>query len=201
MERLRAGKIARLGSGCLLALAVQLVPAASSAGENQQLGLSQGSFSMRVTFDSRQPGLSALSVDSLKQGQLPGQSPSSIPAHPRFPTRLLWAAAGSATPSAPIQSTRFGRCGAMAARSECVASTSRMARAESELDLQPRRHPCHAAGPCTPAGDIALPAVLHPAGNGVAAHRCRGSQDGGAALRCPAESYRICQSDLSGGDG
>ena len=55
-------------------LAVALVVTLSAAGETGNYALSRESASIRVVFDAHRPGLSALSIDSLKHGSFRAES-------------------------------------------------------------------------------------------------------------------------------
>lgn len=162
-------------------LAVALVVTLSAAGETGNDALRRETASMRVVFDARQPGLSALSIDSLKHGSFrasPLIDPGEAPVAYKVTTRGGWVYyAAASDPGHPVWEMR------------CEGDTLEMRSlfrpggAAHDLTLKFDPHVTHATllGHVTPAGDIALPAVLHLPGMGSLRVYAKGSD--AAALR------------------
>ena len=147
-------------------LAVSIATIAPLAGQSRGTALSQETPSIHVAFDSRQPGLSALSIDSLKQGAFRA-SPildSGTPA-------IEYAASESngwiqyALSSDPKHAVWEMRCEGDALR---MRSMYRPGGGSRDLTWKFNPDVTHATllGHVTSGGDIALPAVLHLPGMG-----------------------------------
>jgi hypothetical protein len=149
-----------------LFLAVALVVTVSAAGETGNDSLRRETTSMRVAFDARQPGLSTLSIDSLKRGSFrasPLVDPGGAQVAYTVTTRGGWVRyAAASDPGHPVWEM------------QCEGDTLRMRSlfrpggAAHDLVWKFDPHVTHATllGHVTPAGDIALPAVLHLPGMG-----------------------------------
>ncbi len=147
-------------------MAVALVATAFAAGETGSDALKRETSSMRVVFDARQPGLSALSIDSLKGGRFlanPLVDPGVAQVAYTVTTRDGWVRyAAASDPGHPVWEMR------------CAGDTLRMRSlfrpggAAHDLTWKFNPHVTHATllGHVTPTGDIALPAVLHLPGMG-----------------------------------
>ena len=122
--------------------------------------------SIRVVFDAHRPGLSALSIDSLKHGSFrasPLIDPGDVHVAYQVTARDGWVDyAAASDPGHPVWEMR------------CEGDTLEMRSlfrpgvAARDLTLKFDPHVTHATllGHVTPAGDIALPAVLHLPGMG-----------------------------------
>jgi len=149
-----------------LFLSVALVVTVSAAGETGNDSLRRETTSMRVAFDARQPGLSTLSIDSLKRGSFrasPLVDPGGAQVAYTVTTRGGWVRyAAASDPGHPVWEM------------QCEGDTLRMRSlfrpggAAHDLVWKFDPHVTHATllGHVTPAGDIALPAVLHLPGMG-----------------------------------
>ena len=165
------------GKNLIHLAALALVATAVAAGQTGSDSLMQSTSSMRVTFDARQPGLSALSIDSLKGGSFrpsPLIDPGAAPVAYAVTTRDGWVRyAAASDPGHPVWEMR------------CVGDTLTMRSlfrpggAAHDVTLKFDPHVNHATllGHVTPAGDIALPAVLHLPGMGSLRVYATGSQD------------------------
>ena len=154
------------GKNWILFMAVALVATAFAAGETGSDALKRETSSMRVVFDARQPGLSALSIDSLKGGRFlanPLVDPGVAQVAYTVTTRDGWVRyAAASDPGHPVWEMR------------CAGDTLRMRSlfrpggAAHDLTWKFNPHVTHATllGHVTPTGDIALPAVLHLPGMG-----------------------------------
>ena len=162
-----------------LFLAVALVLTVSAAGQTGNDALRQETPSMHVVFDARQPGLSTLSIDSLKRGSFrasPLVDPGAAQVAYTVTTRGGWVHyAAASDPGHPVWEMRC------AGDTLQMRSLFRPGGAAQDLTLKFDPHVTHATllGHVTPAGDIALPAVLHLPGMGSLRVYARGS---GAAV-------------------
>jgi len=146
--------------------------AARSAQTGVQAGdaaLQRETSSFRITFDARQPGLSALSVDSLKHGSFP-PSPLDDPGSPGSPAaQYTVQVKGGWVRYAPVSDAGHPvwemRCDGNALRMRSLFSPKGTAQ---DLTLRFNPDVTHATllGRVTPAGDVELPAVLHLPGMG-----------------------------------
>ena len=146
--------------------------AARSAQTGVQAGdaaLQRETSSFRITFDARQPGLSALSVDSLKHGSFP-PSPLDDPGSPGSPAaQYTVQVKGGWVRYAPVSDAGHPvwemRCDGNALRMRSLFSPKGTAQ---DLTLRFNPDVTHATllGRVTAAGDVALPAVLHLPGMG-----------------------------------
>ena len=152
--------------GCLPPRGAALVVTLSAAGQTGTDALRRDTSSIHVVFDARQPGLSSLSIDSLKQGIFrasPLIDPGAEPLAYKVTTRDGWVEyAAASDPAHPVWEMR------------CEGDTLEMRSlyrpggAAHDLTWKFDPHVTHATllGHVTPAGDIALPAVLHLPGMG-----------------------------------
>ena len=170
----RAHRASRMrGWGSALAAAAIAV-GAGGWGQTAENALRQQTSSIQVVFDGRQPGLRALSIDSLKQGSF-RTSPIIDPGDPEAQYTVSesggWVRYSlSSDPQHPVWEMR------------CDGDTLHM-RSIFQPDGQPSGQASGAArdvtwafnpdvshatllGRSTPAGDIALPAVMHLPGMG-----------------------------------
>jgi hypothetical protein len=157
---------AGLRKSCICWLAFAMVTVAFAAAETGNSALKRETSSIRVAFDSRQPGLSALSVDSLKHGSFrasPLVDPGASPVAYTVTERDGWVR--YALSSDPDYAVWEMRCDG-----DTLRMRSRFRPNGAAMDLTLRFNPdvAHATllGHVTPAGDIALPAVLHLPGMG-----------------------------------
>ena len=158
--------LSRLERNWAAFLAVALVVTLSAAGQTGNDALKRETSSMHVVFDARQPGLSSLSIDSLKQGSFrasPLIDPGVESLAYKVTTRDGWVEyAAASDPAHPVWEMR------------CEGDTLEMRSlyrpggAAHDLTWKFDPHVTHATllGHVTPAGDIALPAVLHLPGMG-----------------------------------
>jgi hypothetical protein len=165
-------------------IAFAMVMIASAAGETGKVALHRETTSIRVEFDGHQPGLSALSVDSLMGSNFrasPLVDPGGAPFQYTVSEKDNWIRyALVSDPEHPVWEMR------------CDGDTLRMRSLFSlkgtPRDLRLRFNPnvTHATllGHVTPAGDVALPAVLHLPGMGSLRIYVRGN--GSAALHYDA---------------
>jgi len=156
-------------------LAFALVMTLSAAGETGNDALRRETPSIRVVFDARQPGLSALSIDSLKHGSFrasPLIDPGVEQVAYKVTARDGWVQyAAASDPGHPVWEMR------------CEGDTLEMRSlfrpggAAHDLTLKFDPHVNHATllGHVTSAGDIALPAVLHLPGMGSLRVYAKGS--------------------------
>ena len=166
---------------CLASAAMMVLPAVAETGD---AALKQQSSSIQVTFDAHQPGLSSLSIDSLKRGTFrasPIVDPGTAPAQYTVTVRGGWTRyALSSDPGHPVWEMR------------CEGDTLQMRSfylpGSSPQDLTWKFNPdvSHATllGHVTQQGDIALPAVLHLPGQGSLRIFAKGN--GSAALHYDA---------------
>jgi len=173
-----------LGKGCLLWLALGLGMAAPAAGQAGDATLKRETAWMRVAFDGQQPGLDALSFDSLKRGSFrasPIVAPGGSPIQYKVDVRNGWIR--YALSSDPEHTVWEMRCDGDTLRMRSLFRPNGASR-----DLTWRFDPdvAHATllGHVTPQGDIALPAVLHLPGMGSLRIDSQGSS--AAALRYQA---------------
>ena len=156
-------------------LAVALVATAFAAGETGSDALKRETSSMRIVFDARQPGLSALSIDSLKRGGFlanPLVDPGVAPVAYTVTTRGGWVRyAAASDPGHPVWEMRCE------GDTLSMRSLFRPGGAAHDLTWKFDPHVDHATllGHVTPAGDVALPAVLHLPGMGSLRVYARGS--------------------------
>lgn len=162
-------------------LAFAMVIQQPAAGQQQHTALTRESSSIRVTFDGRQPGLVALSIDPLKEGSF---RPSPIVA-PGIPTvRYIvtqhdgWVR--YALPADPDHAVWELRC-----NGDTLHMRSVYSHGAAPQDLTWTFNPdiTHATllGLTTPEGNIALPVVLHLPGMGSLRMDATGA--GSAGLR------------------
>ena len=149
-----------------LALTTAMVAVAPAVGQSGEATLKRETASIHVAFDARQPGLAALSIDSLKRGTFrpsPIVDPGGQPVQYTVSVRGGWVRyALSSDPEHPVWEMR------------CDGDTLRMRSlfqpdgASRDLTWRFDPHVTHATllGHVTPAGDVALPAVLHLPGMG-----------------------------------
>jgi hypothetical protein len=147
-------------------MAFALVLIATAAGETQKAVLHRETTSIRVEFDGRQPGVSALSVDSLKQGDFrasPLVDPGGAAAQYAVTEKDGWIR--YALDSDPRHSVWEMRCDGDTLRMRSLFSPKGTPR---DLTLRFNPDVTHATllGHVTAAGDVALPAVLHLPGMG-----------------------------------
>jgi hypothetical protein len=157
-------------------LALMLVVGSLAAAESADGALKQETSSIRVTFDARQPGLSALSIDSLKRGSF-GASPLTEPVAPGP------AAPVQAAPAVEYRVTVHGAWVRYALASDPkhavwemradgdtlrMRSSFRPSAAPHDMTWWFNPYVTHATllGHVTPAGTVALPALLHLPGMG-----------------------------------
>lgn len=173
--------------GCVSALAAGAIAVGAGWGQTAENALRQQTSSIQVAFDGRQPGLSSLSIDSLKQGIFrpsPIIDPAPPPVEYTVTAKDGWVRyALSSDPEHPVWEMR------------CEGDTLRM-RSIFRSSGQPDGPPNGAArdvtwtfnpdvshatllGRFTPEGDIALPAVMHLPGMGSLRIHAKGS---GAAV-------------------
>ncbi len=155
----------RQARGLVLALLLADAVAAVAQGTGEAALQSETS-SIQVAFDARQPGLSALSVDSLQRGQFrpsPIVNPGGSPPKYTVSESSGWVQyAFSSDPKHPVWEMR------------CNGDTLRMLSifqpggATRDLSLRFNPDVTHATllGHVTSAGDVALPALLHLPGMG-----------------------------------
>jgi len=159
------GSCRSLGKALVLSLAVAVAVTAQAA-ESGESALRSESSLIQVTFDGRQPGLSALSIDSLKRGSF-RPSPivdSGAPAvRYTVTSKNGWIQyALNSNPRRPIWEMR------------CEGNILRMRSffkpngASKDMTWKFNPDVTHATllGHVTPGGDVALPAVLHLPGMG-----------------------------------
>ena len=170
------GKILILSLGMVLGMGLAV---AAQTGES---ALRRESSSIRVTFDGRQPGLSAMSIDSLKHGSFrpsPIVDPGAPAVHYTVTTKDGWVQ--YALDSAPGHPVWEMRC-----EGDKLHMRSFFQPNGASKDMVWKFNPdvTHATllGHVTAAGDIALPAVLHLPGMGS----LRISANGVAALHYDA---------------
>ena len=157
---------ARPGLSWVLGLAVSLVAVPMAASQEAGGALKRETPSIRVVFDARQPGLSALSIDALKRGlfrpsAIVGQGDPS--AQYRVSQRDGWVE--YALSSDPAHAVWEMRCDG-----DILQMRSLFQPGDPARDLTWRFNPditqATLLGHVTPGGDIALPAVLHLPGMG-----------------------------------
>jgi hypothetical protein len=158
-----------------LFLAFALAANLSAAGEAGNDALTRETSSMRIVFDARQPGISALSIDSLKRSSFRA-SPLIDPGVAQVPykvtTRGGWVQyAAASDPGHPVWEMRC------AGDTLQMRSLFRPGGVAHDLTWKFDPHVTHATllGHVTPAGDIALPAVLHLPGMGSLRAYARGN--------------------------
>ena len=173
----------------LVCVAILLATAASVNGEANGGALKQETSSIHVTFDSRQPGLSALSIDSLKRGAFRA-SPIIDPGAPAMQytisTRNGWNEyASSVDPEQPVWEMR---CEGDTITMRSIYRANGTAR---DLALKFNPDVTHATllGHVTAVGDISLPAVLHLPGMGSMRIHVKGNDS--AVLRYDARRAPI----------
>ncbi len=140
-----------------------VVPAAAQVTE---AALKQETSSIHVAFDAHQPGLSSLSIDSLKRGSFrpsPIVDPGNTPAHYTVSMRGGWVRyALSTDPDHPVWEMRC--------EGDMLRMRSLFQANATPQDLTWKFDPyvSHATllGHVTQQGDVALPAVLHLPGQG-----------------------------------
>jgi hypothetical protein len=158
--------------------------AGSAARAAVNVNLQRETSSIRVTFDDRQPGVSALSIDSLQRGNFRA-SPMVVPGDPAaqytVSDRGGWVryALGS-DPGHPVWEMRCDG-DTLRMRSHFVANG-----ASRDVTWKFNPDVAHATllGHVTTTGDIALPAVLHLPGMGSLRIYAKGNS--GAVLRYDA---------------
>ena len=166
-----------------------LLTAASVSGQTNESALKQETSSIHVTFDSRQPGLSVLSIDSLKRGIFRA-SPVVDPGAPAMQytvsARNGWNEyASSVDREHPVWEMR---CEGDTITMRSIYRTNGTAR---DLTLKFNPDVTHATllGHVTAGGDIALPAVLHLPGMGSMRIHVKGNDS--AVLRYDARRAPI----------
>jgi hypothetical protein len=176
-------------------LAFGLVVAIPALAQSGDPALKQETSSIRVTFDARQPGLSALRIDALKQDSFrpsPIVDPGAEPIQYTVNVRNGWVQyALSSDPKHAVWEMR--------AEGDTLRLRSLFNAHAASHDLTWKFNPdvTHATllGHVTKDGDIALPAVLHLPGMGSL--RIYAS----ASLRCAPRSHSLCQGCLPRGYG
>ncbi len=158
-------RVLRLAHGLLCGLL--LAEATGLAQQsNGSVALERETPSIRVAFDAHQPGLSALSIDSLRRGEFrpspivdPGGSP------PQYTVSAIGGWVSYALSSDPERPVWELRCDNDTLR---MRSTYRPGGAARDLVLRFNPDVTHATllGHVTAAGDVALPALLHLPGMG-----------------------------------
>jgi hypothetical protein len=172
----RVGKLLfKFTFGFAAAAALQM-----AAGQQPDATLVRASSSIRVTFDSHRPGLSALSVDSLKHGDFrpsPITDPGAAADQYVVTQREGWVRYALA--SDPEHPAWEMRCEGDTLR---MRSLFRPGAAAQDVTWGFNPDITHATllGRVTPAGDVALPAVLHLPGMGSMRIYAKG--DASAAL-------------------
>ncbi|MFZ0747314.1 MAG: hypothetical protein WAM85_23115, partial [Terracidiphilus sp.] len=156
----------RLGPVWILCLAVTVGMAASANAETNSATLKRETSSMRVEFDAYQPGLSALSIDSLHRGAFrpsPIVVPGSLGPHYTVTEHAGWVRYALA--SDPKHALWELRCDGDTLQ---MRSLYRPNGASRDITWRFDPNIVHATllGHVTTAGDIALPAVLHLPGMG-----------------------------------
>lgn len=168
----------------ILALAAAQAVAAQAAAQAAGSALQRESSSIRVIFDSRQPGLSALSIDSLKRGNF---RPSPI-VDPGAPAALYTVTARDGWIRYALSSDPKHPVWEMRSQGDTLQMRSLFQPNGPSRDVTWKFNPdlTHATllGHVTPAGDVALPAVLHLPGMGSLRIYAQGS--GSAALHYDA---------------
>ncbi len=150
----------------VMGLAVAMLMLQPGAAQDQNSLLTRESSSIRVTFDGRQPGLSALSIDSLKEGNF-RPSPITAAGAPTVPYKVDerdgWVR--YALPSDPHHPVWELRCDGDTLR---MRSTFRQGAAPQDLTwtFNPDVTRATLLGLVTPSGNVALPAILHLPGMG-----------------------------------
>ena len=160
------GSRGSLGKALILSLAVALGAAALAVAQTGESTLQRESSSIRVTFDGRQPGLSALSIDSLNRGSFrpsPIIDPGASAAHYTVTNKDGWIQyALDSDPGHPVWEMR---CEGNKLR---MRSFFRPNGASTDMTWKFNPDTTHATllGHVTAGGDVALPAVLHLPGMG-----------------------------------
>jgi len=158
--------IGKLRLNLVAGFAVAMAAVSIAGGQATDVPLKRDTQSIRVTFDALQPGLSALSIDSLKRGEfrpspIVGPGPSSLKY--TVSTRDGWVR--YALGSDPEHTVWEMRCEGDTLRMRSIFQLG-----DEPRDLTWRFDPdiTHATllGRVTPQGDIRLPAVLHLPGMG-----------------------------------
>ncbi len=148
----------------LIAMALATASAAFAAPAGPDLSCKTPA--LRIAFDSRQPGLASLSVDSLQHGEFrpsPLLAAAASPVHYTVSKEAGWVRYSLETDSAhPVWEMRCDG-DTLSLRTTYHSSSS-----AQDLDLKFDPDGTHATllGHVTAAGDIALPAVLHLPGMG-----------------------------------
>jgi hypothetical protein len=170
-----------------LGLVITLFIPRPAVGQQQDNALTRGSASIRVTFDGLQPGLSALSIDSLKHSSF-RPSPIVAPGAPmvRYIVSERDGWTRYAYPSNPSHAVWELRCNGDTLR---MRSMFWRGAAPQDLTWTFNLDVTHATllGRTAPSGDIALPAVLHLPGMGSLRIYAKGA--GSAALRYVAHQH------------
>jgi hypothetical protein len=139
---------------------------AAAAGQATDTGLKQSTSSIQVAFDAQKPGLSALSIDSLRRGAF-AASPIVDPGGPaiEYSVSINQGWVRYALKSDPIHPVWEMRCDGDAL---LIRSLYRTKAASRDLTLRFNPDVTHATllGHVTAGGDITLPAVLHLPGMG-----------------------------------
>jgi hypothetical protein len=161
--------------GLILGVVLAIVMVAPAAGEAAKAALKAETSSIQVTFDARQPGLSALSIDSLKRGTFRA-SPIVDQGAPLIQYTVSehegWVR--YALSSDPGHTVWEMRCDGDTLR---MRSLFRANGASHDLAWKFDPNVTHATllGHVTPGGDIALPALMHLPGMGSLRIYARGS--------------------------
>ncbi len=165
----------KMGKNSAFGLAFATLLVIPAAAQTTDASLKQETSSIHVAFNADRPGLSSLSIDSLKQGSFrpsPIIDPGNNPAHYTVSVQGGWVHyALSTDPDHPVWEM------------QCEGDTLHMRSlfrpggAAHDLTWKFNPHVAHATllGHVTPAGDIALPAVLHLPGMGSLRVYARGN--------------------------
>ena len=152
--------------GQVLLLALSLGMVAQAAAQSNDAALKQETPSVRVVFDAREPGLSALSYDSLGRGEFrpsPIIDPGSPPAAYTVSVRNGWITyAASSDAAHPVWEMR---CDGNTLRMKSLFRPKGVSRDVSWKFNSDVGHTT-LLGHTTPGGDIALPALMHVPGMG-----------------------------------
>jgi hypothetical protein len=184
--RRKPGLFICIAKGWLLGLTLVAAVAAHVSAETVDGSLKQETRSIQVTFDPLQPGLSALSIDSLKRGEFRA-SPIVAQTSPlvRFKVSVRGGWVRYALGSDPANPVWEMRC-----EGDTLTMRSHFRLNQASRGLTWRFNPdvTHATllGHVTAGGDVALPAVLHLPGMGSLRIFAKGSSS--AAL--PYDAHR-----------
>ena len=152
-------------TGWAIALAFATLLVFPAAAQTADPVLKQETASIHVAFDAHQPGLSSLSIDSLKRGNFrpsPIVDPGNTPAHYTVSVRGGWVRYSSSDPDHPVWEMRI-EGDTLRMRSLFQANA-----APQDITWKFDPYVSHATllGHVTQQGDVALPAVLHLPGQG-----------------------------------